>query len=86
MSNEALFGRRVQFRTGEQSGGGGDPRGVYAGFKRPSGEGLANMRQRLEEIGGRFDLKTRAGAGTVCQFWLRMEPVGRGEGEETSNG
>lgn len=40
-----------------------------------SGEGLANMRQRLEKIGGRFEIKTQPGGGTVCEFRLLVEAV-----------
>jgi len=44
-----------------------------------SGEGLVNMRQRLEKIGGHFEIKTRPGSGTICQFRLPIDianPVG----------
>jgi signal transduction histidine kinase len=39
----------------------------------PGGEGLANMRRRVEKIGGRFDLETRPAAGTLCRIWLPLE-------------
>ncbi|MGA2749456.1 MAG: ATP-binding protein [Verrucomicrobiota bacterium] len=39
-----------------------------------AGDGLANMRQRLERIGGRFECETRPGAGAICRFVLRLEP------------
>ena len=48
------------------------------GFERPpenaTCDGLRNMRQRMDEIGGRFELKTRPGAGTEIAFfysWLQ---------------
>jgi signal transduction histidine kinase len=37
------------------------------------GEGLTNMRQRLEKIGGRFECESRPGAGAVCLLFL---PIG----------
>jgi signal transduction histidine kinase len=41
----------------------------------PPGEGLANMRRRVEKIGGRLTCDTRIGSGTVCRIWLPIEPV-----------
>jgi signal transduction histidine kinase len=38
-----------------------------------SGEGLVNMRQRLEKIGGHFEIKTQARGGTICQFRLPVD-------------
>ena len=45
----------------------------------PSGEGLGNMRQRLEKIGGHFEIKSQPQGGTVCEFRLPVDaanPVG----------
>jgi signal transduction histidine kinase/ligand-binding sensor domain-containing protein len=43
------------------------------GFERPpenaTCDGLRNMRQRMDEIGGRFELKTSPGAGTEVAFF-----------------
>jgi len=41
-----------------------DGRG-FAGSQPASGNGLANMRQRMEDIGGRFDLQSGPGEGTT---------------------
>jgi signal transduction histidine kinase len=38
----------------------------------PQGEGLANMRQRLQQIGGSFDYESQPGAGTVCRMTLPL--------------
>jgi signal transduction histidine kinase len=38
-----------------------------------SGNGLANMRQRLDKIGGRFECHSRPGGGTVCELFLPLE-------------
>ncbi|HEV2331065.1 MAG TPA: ATP-binding protein [Verrucomicrobiae bacterium] len=42
-----------------------------------SGEGLVNMRQRLEKVGGRFEIRTQPGGGTICEFRLPLEVDGR---------
>lgn len=52
-------------------------RGFSPATGRSSGEGLSNMHQRLEKIGGRFEFSSRPGEGTVCRIWLRLNsPVG----------
>lgn len=38
----------------------------------PAGNGLANMRRRLENIQGRFDYEAKPGAGVVCRFKLKV--------------
>ncbi len=38
-----------------------------------SGNGLQNMRQRLEKIGGHFECEARPGDGTVCRMTLPLE-------------
>jgi signal transduction histidine kinase len=40
-----------------------------------SSDGLRNMRQRMEEIGGQFQLTTRPGAGTQVAFRYLLPPV-----------
>lgn len=49
-----------------------------------TGDGLGNMRQRLEKIGGRFELETRAGSGVVCRLILPVETAARRNGEPDS--
>ena len=46
-----------------------------------AGEGLANMRGRLEKIGGRFEFETRPGAGVVCRLILPVEEKRPGQRE-----
>jgi signal transduction histidine kinase len=41
---------------------------------RPDGNGLRNMRQRIESIGGRFELRRPAGGGTEVTVTLRIQP------------
>lgn len=51
-----------------------------------SGEGLVNMRQRLEKIGGHFEIKTQPGGGTLCEFRLPLDianPVGAEQNSTT---
>jgi signal transduction histidine kinase len=47
-------------------------RGVAKPENRPTGNGLENMRQRLEKIGGRFQLETAAGKGTRIDMDLPL--------------
>jgi signal transduction histidine kinase len=45
------------------------------GFDKPlvvSGNGLSNMRRRLEKIGGHFEIDRLPAAGTVCRISLRF--------------
>ena len=49
-----------------------------------TGEGLANMRGRLEKISGRFECETQPGSGTVCRIELPLPAapsVGAKEGK-----
>ena len=45
-----------------------DGRGLDGSRNGEGGNGLANMRQRLEEIGGEFALQSQPGAGTEIRF------------------
>ncbi len=45
------------------------------GFVAPEssvGDGLGNIRHRLEKMGGRFEYETHSGSGTVCRLWLPL--------------
>jgi signal transduction histidine kinase len=37
------------------------------------GEGLSNMRRRLEKIGGRIEFISQPGVGTTCRIWLPLK-------------
>jgi signal transduction histidine kinase len=39
-----------------------------------SGNGLSNMRRRLEEIGGAFEIKSSPGEGTQVKFLVNVKP------------
>jgi signal transduction histidine kinase len=41
----------------------------------PQGDGLGNMRQRLEKIGGRFEHEAPPGAGVVCRLVLPVQTI-----------
>ena len=46
------------------------------GFIEPveaQGEGLLNMRRRMEKIGGRFEFLSTPGTGTVTRIWLSLK-------------
>jgi signal transduction histidine kinase len=44
--------------------------GFVRGEREPSGNGLKNLRRRMEMIGGQFECESRAGEGTVCRIHL----------------
>jgi signal transduction histidine kinase len=52
------------------------------GFSFPAeafaGDGLGNMRSRLERIGGHFECQTQNGAGTVCRIWMPLNATANG--------
>ena len=50
-----------------------DGRGFDCASLRGSGNGLLNMRHRLEKMGGRCDIQSKPGGGTTIAFHL---PVG----------
>ena len=47
--------------------------------RKPEEDGLLNMRQRIEDLGGKFQLKNRAGSGTLITFEIpltrRSKPI-----------
>ncbi|MGH7805833.1 MAG: hypothetical protein ACREQJ_15915, partial [Candidatus Binatia bacterium] len=49
--------------------GGGFANGAEAG------RGLANMRRRAEEIGGRLEIRS-SGTGVAVRLWLRIPRIG----------
>ena len=54
-------------------------RGFDATATRAGGTGLRNMRQRMQEIGGRFELQTQPGEGTTVRLYFPLpQPNFRG--------
>jgi signal transduction histidine kinase len=47
-------------------------RGFDPAAPRAGGSGLKNMRQRLEAVGGQFDLSSRSGGGTVVKLTIPL--------------
>lgn len=47
-------------------------RGFEAGIGQPGSDGLANMRQRMEKLGGRCDITSQPGRGTTVEFHLPL--------------
>ncbi len=43
---------------------------------RPSGIGLASMRERVEELGGSFSVESKLGQGTKIRAWLPLPGTG----------
>jgi signal transduction histidine kinase len=56
----------------EDNGCGFDPSAT-----RPEGNGLRNMRQRFKDLGGRFALESRIGAGTRVSMTIPLMPPRR---------
>ena len=55
-----------------------DGRGFTPDSQRPGGNGLRNMQQRLESIGGRAEVETEAGKGTTVRFQTKLHAGKRG--------
>jgi signal transduction histidine kinase len=51
-----------------------DGRGFDRGVANRSGNGLDNMRARLEAAGGRTEIASQPGAGTQVRFILPLPP------------
>ena len=47
-------------------------KGFPAGSRAPFGNGLANMKKRMEEVGGEFEMTSTPGTGTSIRFKLRI--------------
>ena len=45
-------------------------KGLPAGIPTNEMDGVANMRARLEKLGGKFEVESRAGQGTIVRFDL----------------
>jgi signal transduction histidine kinase len=58
--------------------------GVTSSSAGTSGDGLANLRCRLEKIGGHFEMDSQAGAGTTCRIWLPLAQAGNPKSETNS--
>lgn len=58
------------FAPGAENGAGSRSAGRVA-----SGNGVANMRQRLAEIGGRCELRSSPGKGTTVTFFVPLKPT-----------
>lgn len=49
-----------------------DGRGFTPDSQRPGGNGLRNMQQRLESIGGRVEVESESGRGTMVRFLTKL--------------
>jgi signal transduction histidine kinase len=68
-------GIRVEFAPGEcRIAITDDGKGFQPGQTRAGGTGLKNMRQRLEEIGGKLELQSRPGQGTTVRLVFPLAP------------
>jgi signal transduction histidine kinase len=48
-------------------------RGLPAGERTEEMDGVANMRRRIEKLGGQFEINSEPGHGTVLQFYVPSE-------------
>jgi signal transduction histidine kinase/uncharacterized protein YdeI (BOF family) len=46
--------------------------GLTAGAAQSGGDGLVNMRMRLEKMGGRFAIASQPGRGTIVRFYMPL--------------
>ncbi len=56
-----------------------DGAGFYMNGSLPDGNGLENMRERLEKIDGKFEMRSRPGEGTTVIFTMPWNRVHNGE-------
>jgi signal transduction histidine kinase len=47
-------------------------RGIPAGIRTEQMDGIANMRARIEKLGGRFEIDSQSGSGTRLQFYVPL--------------
>jgi signal transduction histidine kinase len=64
--NIRIIGNRLRVALADDGGGLGPSRPI-AGM-----DGLANMRARMEKMGGRFAIASQAGRGTTLRFYLPL--------------
>jgi signal transduction histidine kinase len=61
-----LIGKRLRLSIADNG------RGLAAGAAGSGGDGLANMRVRLEKLGGRFAIASQPGRGTTVRFYMPL--------------
>ncbi len=61
-----LIGNRLRLSIADNG------RGLAADARTRGGDGLVNMRARLEKMGGRFEIASRAGRGTTVRFYMPL--------------
>ena len=50
-------------------------KGISSNETKSSGNGLANMKKRIEEVGGQFEINSRPGQGTAIILSLHLHPA-----------
>ena len=61
-----LIGNRLRLSIADNG------RGLATGSAGRSGNGLVNMRARLEKMGGRFAIASKSGHGTIVRFYMPL--------------
>jgi signal transduction histidine kinase len=62
-----IIGNRLRLSLADNGGG------LHSVPTTPEMDGLANMRNRLERIGGRFAITSKPGRGTTVRFYLPLD-------------
>jgi signal transduction histidine kinase len=61
-----LIGNRLRLSIADNG------RGLVASARGRGGDGLVNMRARLEKMGGRFEIASQPGRGTTVRFYMPL--------------
>jgi signal transduction histidine kinase len=61
------IGKRLRFFIADNG------QGLDGGAMARDGDGLVNMRARLEKMGGRFEIASQKGRGTTIRFYLPLD-------------
>jgi signal transduction histidine kinase len=61
-----LIGSRLRLSIADNG------RGLAPGATQSDGDGLVNMRARLEKMGGRFEIASQPGRGTTVRFYMPL--------------
>ncbi len=64
-----VIGNRLRFSIADNG------RGLPPGAGTRGRDGLANMRERLARMGGRFEIRTQRGRGTTVRFYMPLNDL-----------
>ncbi|HEX4342994.1 MAG TPA: ATP-binding protein, partial [Verrucomicrobiae bacterium] len=61
-----MIGQRLRLSIADNGGG------LAENISKEGSDGLVNMRMRLEKMGGRFEIASKAGRGTTLRFYMPL--------------